>query len=148
MVATVVWRLTLHHMQDIACEYGSLKTTCQIDFTFCYGLCTSTSNTSNIIDLGHSMKIKMATTTVWRLTLYPKQDIFCESVSLKTAYLINLQLIFGHPMKNKMAAIAGWLFIYSKLFHRFISCHMVVAPVIAVGCFSCRTYYNGLTNKL
>ena len=34
MAATAVSRLTLYPMHDIACEYGCLKTTCQIDFTF------------------------------------------------------------------------------------------------------------------
>ena len=99
MAATAVWRLTLYPMQDIACDCGSLKTACQIDFTFWYGLCTS--NTPNIIDLGHSTKIKMAVTAVWRLTLYPMQDIFCESGSLKTAYLINFHLISGILWKTK-----------------------------------------------
>ena len=57
MAAIAVWRLTLYPMQDIACECGSLKSACQIDFTFWYGLFTS--YTSNIIDLGHSTKIKI-----------------------------------------------------------------------------------------
>ena len=75
MAATAVWRLPLYPMQDIACECGRLKTAYQIDFPFWYGLCTS--NTSNIIDLGHSMEIKMASIAVSRLTLYPMQDITC-----------------------------------------------------------------------
>ena len=64
MAATVVWRLTLYPMQDIVCECGSLKTYCQIDFTFWYGL--NNSKASDAIDLGHSTKIKMAATAVWR----------------------------------------------------------------------------------
>ena len=38
MAATAVWRFTLYPMQEIACERSSLKTACQIDFTFWYGL--------------------------------------------------------------------------------------------------------------
>ena len=34
MATTAVRRLTLYPMQDIACEHGSLKYTCLIDFTF------------------------------------------------------------------------------------------------------------------
>ena len=60
MATTTGWRLTLYPMQDIVCEYGSLKTACPIDFTFLYGL--DTTRISNAIDLGHSTKIKMAAT--------------------------------------------------------------------------------------
>ena len=87
MAATAVWRLTLYPMQDIVCERGSLKTTCRIDITFWYDL--NTTETSDAIDLGHSTKIKMAATAVWRLTLYHIQDIACECGSLKTACRIN-----------------------------------------------------------
>ena len=73
MAATAVWRITLNPMQDIACEYNILKNACRIDFTFWYGL--NTTNTRDAIDLGHSTKTKMAATAVWRLTLYPMQDI-------------------------------------------------------------------------
>ena len=34
MAATAVGRLTLYPMQDIACERGTLKNACQIDFTY------------------------------------------------------------------------------------------------------------------
>ena len=81
MAATAVWRLTLYPMQDIACERDILKTACQIDFTFWYGL--NTTKTWDAIDFGHSTKTKMAATAVWRLTLYPMQDISCECGSLK-----------------------------------------------------------------
>ena len=49
MASTAVGRLTLYPIQCIACEYGSLKTACRIDFTFWYGFYTS--NTSGIIHL-------------------------------------------------------------------------------------------------
>ena len=87
MVATAVWRLTLYPMQDIACERDNLITACRIDFTFWYGLYIT--KTSNAIDLGHSTKTKMAATAVWRLTLYPMQDIACECSSLKTTCRID-----------------------------------------------------------
>ena len=73
MAAIAVWRLTLYPMQDIACERSRLKTAFRIDFTFWYGL--NTIKTSDGIDLGHSTETKMAATAVWRLTLYPLQDI-------------------------------------------------------------------------
>ena len=47
------------------------------------------------IDLGPSKKNKMATTAVGRLTLKPIQEIACERESLKTAHLIDFQLILG-----------------------------------------------------
>ena len=119
MVATAVWRLTLYPMQDIACERGRVKTACQIDFTFWYDL--NTTKTSDTIDLGHSSKTKMATTAVWRLTLYPMQDIACERGRVKTACQIDLTFWYdlnttktsdtfdlGHSSKNKMAATAVW----------------------------------------
>ena len=87
MAATAVWRLTLYPMQDIACEHDILKTAYRIDFTFWYGL--NTTKTWDAIDLGHSTKTKMAATAVWRLTLYPMQDISCECGSLKTACRID-----------------------------------------------------------
>ena len=83
MAATAVWRLTLYPIQNIACECGRLKTAFRIDFIFWFGL--NTTNTSDAIDLGHSTKTKMAATAVWRLTLYPMQDISCERGRLKTA---------------------------------------------------------------
>ena len=82
MAATAVWILTLYPMQDIGCERDILKIACRIDFTFWYGL--NTIKTSDAIDLGHSTKTKMAATAVWRLTLYPMQDIACEHNILKT----------------------------------------------------------------
>ena len=71
----------------IACERDILKTACQIDFTFWYGL--NTTKTSDAIDMGHSSKTKMAATAVWRLTLYPIQDIACERDILKIACRID-----------------------------------------------------------
>ena len=65
MAATSVWRLILYPMHDIACEHNILKTACQIDFTFWYGL--NTTKTSDVIDLGHSTKTKMAATAVYCL---------------------------------------------------------------------------------
>ena len=119
MAATAVWRLTLYHIQDIACERDILKTACQINFTFWYGL--NASKTSNAIDSGHSTKTKMAATAVWRLTLYPIQDIACERAILKTACQIDFTfwygrnitktsdaIDFGHSTKTKMAATAIW----------------------------------------
>ena len=87
MAATAVGRLTLYPMQDIACERDSLKTACWIDLTFSYGL--NTIKAWDAIDFGHSTKTKMATRAVWRLTLYPMQDISCECGSLKTACRID-----------------------------------------------------------
>ena len=46
----------------IAFESDILKTAYRIDFTFNYGL--NTTKTWDAIDLGHSTKIKMATTAV------------------------------------------------------------------------------------
>ena len=119
MASTAVLRLTLYPMQDIACERDILKTACQNDFTFWYGL--NTTKTWDAIDLGHSTKTKMATTAVWRLTLYPMQDIACERDSLKTACWIDLTfwyglkttktldaIDFGHSTKTKMATTAVW----------------------------------------
>ena len=96
----------------IACERDILKTACRIDFTFLYGL--NTTKTLGAIDLGHSMKTKMAATAVWRSTLYPIQDIASEGDILKsdcqidftfwydlyttkTSYAID----FGHSTKNQ-----------------------------------------------
>ena len=66
-----------------ACERDILKTACQIDFTFWYGL--NNTETSDAIDLGHSTKTKMATTSFRRLTLYHIQNIACERDRFKTA---------------------------------------------------------------
>ena len=74
-------------LSTIACERDILKTANGIDFTFSYDL--NTTKTSDAIDLGHSMKTKMATTAVRRLTLYPMQDIACEHDILKTACRID-----------------------------------------------------------
>ena len=103
----------------IACERDILKTACRIDFTFWYGL--NTTKTSDAIDLGHSTKTNMAATAVWRLTLYPMQDIACEHDILKTACQIDFTfwyglnttktsdaIDFGHSVKTKMAATAVW----------------------------------------
>ena len=87
MAATAIWRLTLYPMQDIASERDILKTACQIDFTFWYGLYTT--KTWDAIDFGHSTTTKMPATAVWRLTLYPMQDISCECGSLKSACRID-----------------------------------------------------------
>ena len=119
MAATAIWRLTLYPMQDIACERNILKTACQIDCTFWYGI--NTNKTLDAIDFGHSTKTKMAATAVWRLTLYPMQDIACERDSLKTACWIDFTFWyglnttktsdandFGHSTKTKMAATAVW----------------------------------------
>ena len=62
-------------MQDIACERGSLKSACLIDFTFWKGLYIC--NTSDAIHLGPTTKNKMAATAVRRLKFYPMQDIAC-----------------------------------------------------------------------
>ena len=119
MAATAVWRLTFYPIYDIACERGSLKTSCQIDLTFWYDF--NTTKTLEAIDLGHSAKTKMATTAVWRLTLYPIQNIACESSRLKTACRIKFTFLYDlnttktsdaidlrHFMKTKMAATAVW----------------------------------------
>ena len=76
----------------IACEREILKTTCVIDFIFGYGL--NTTKTLDAIDLGHSTKTKMAATAVWRLTLYPMQDIACERGRVKTTCQIDNILIW------------------------------------------------------
>ena len=100
----------------IACERDILKTACRIYFTFWYGL--NTTMTSDTIDLGHSTKTKMVATAIWRLTLYPMQDIACECDILKTAYQVDFTfwyclntttsdaIDFGHSIKTKMAATA------------------------------------------
>ena len=77
----------------IACERDNLKTACQIDFTFWYDL--NTTKTSDAIDYGHSMKTKMAATAVWRLALYPIQEISCERDILKTACQIDFTFWYG-----------------------------------------------------
>ena len=64
-------------------------------------------------------KIKMPTTAVWRLTLYPMKDIVCECGSLKTACWIDFTFWYGlnttktsdtidlgHSTKIEMAATA------------------------------------------
>ena len=99
MAATAVWRLTLYPMHDIACEHDILKTACQIDFTFWYGL--NTTKTSDAIDLGHSTKTKMAATAVWRLTLYPMHNIACERDILKTACRIDFTFWYGAFYENQ-----------------------------------------------
>ena len=119
MAATAVRRLTLYPIQEISCERDILKTACQIDFTFWYGL--NIIKTSDAIDLGHSTKTKMAATAVWRLTLYPIQDIACECDILKTACQIDFTfwcglnitktsdaIDLGHFTKTKMAATTVW----------------------------------------
>ena len=125
MAAIAVWRLTLYPIQDIACERDILKTACQIDFTFWYGL--NTTKTLDAIYLGHSTRTKMATIAVWRLTLYPIQDIACERDILKTACQIDFTFWFslnttktsdsidlGHSTKTMMAATSVWrLTLYS-----------------------------------
>ena len=52
-------------LSTIACEHDILKNACLVGFTFWYGITTKTSDT---FDLGHSMKTKMVTTAVSRLT--------------------------------------------------------------------------------
>ena len=101
----------------IACERDILKTDCQINFTFWYGL--NITKTSDAIDLGHSTETKMAATAVWRLTLYPIQNIACERDRLKTTHRIDFLFWYGlnttttldaidlgHSTKTKMAATA------------------------------------------
>ena len=56
-------------MQNIACERDILKTACQIDFTFWYGIYTT--KTSDAIDLGHSTKTKMATHSSLKINIVP-----------------------------------------------------------------------------
>ena len=60
------------HPSTIAFERDILKAAYLIYFIFWYGL--DIIKNSDAIDLGHSTKIKMATTAVWRLTLYPIHD--------------------------------------------------------------------------
>ena len=117
MAAISVWRFTLYPIQDIACECDILKNACQINFTFWYGL--NTTKTSDIIDLGYFIKTKMATTSVWRLSLCPIQNIACERSRLKTTHRIDFVFWYGlnttttldaidlgHSTKTKMAATA------------------------------------------
>ena len=79
------------------------------------------TKTSDAIDLGHSAKTKLAAAAVWRLTLYPMQDIACEHDILKTGCLIDFTFRYGrittktsdavdlgHSTKTKMAATAFW----------------------------------------
>ena len=125
MVATAVWRLTLYPMQDIACEHDILKTACRIDFTFWSGL--KTTKTSDKIDLGHSTKTKMAATSIWRLTLYPMQDIACESDSLKTACWIDLTFWYGLNTTKTWDAIDFWA-IYKNQDGRHSSLKINIVP--------------------
>ena len=103
----------------IACEHEILKSAYLIDFVFWYGL--NTTKTLDAIGFGHSTKIKMATTAVWRLILYPTQDISFENGSLKTACRIAFTFWYGldttktsdaidlgHSTKIKMATRAVW----------------------------------------
>ena len=108
LATTAVWRLTLYPIIDIACEHDILRTACQIDITFWYGL--NITKTSDAIDLGHSTKTKMAATTVWRLTLYPIQNIACECDRLKP--LVGLTSYFYMtliPLRPWMLLIWGIL---------------------------------------
>ena len=54
MAATVVGRLTFYSLHDMACERDILKSVCQFDCTFSYGL--NTTETSDTIDFGQSQK--------------------------------------------------------------------------------------------
>ena len=111
-----VWRLTWYPMQDIDCECHGLKTACQINFTFWYGL--DTTKTSNAIGLGHSKKNKMAASEVGRLTLYHIQNIACERGSLKTAQLILDILWKQNGCHNRMTVISSSII---HLFNDFIT---------------------------
>ena len=55
--------------------------------------------------LGRSTKTKMATTAVWRLTLYPMQDIVCKRSWLKSACLIDFTFWYGLYISNTSYAI-------------------------------------------
>ena len=107
-------------LSAIACECDMLKTAYLIDFIFWHGL--NITKTLDAIGLGHSSKIKMAATAVWRLTLYPMQDIVCESCSLKSACRIDFTFWYDpnttetsdaidltHSTNIKMAATAVWI---------------------------------------
>ena len=92
----------------IAFERDILKSACQIDFTFWCGL--HTTKTSQAIDFGHSTKTKMAATSVWRLTLYPIQDMACGRDILKSACQIDFPFWYGlNTTKTSNALIWGIL---------------------------------------
>ena len=153
MAATAVWRLTLYPMQDIACEHDILKTACQIDFTFWYGLNTKTLDA---IDLGHSTKTKMAATAVWRLTLYPMQDIACEHNILKTACQIHFTFLYGinttkisdaiDSTKTKMAATAVYC-LWTRYHENRLSdwLHILIRPYFqVVNLIPCKLHLSGV----
>ena len=158
MAATAVWRLTLYPMQDISCERDILKTACRIDFTFWYGL--NTTKTSDAIDLGHSTKTKMAATAVWRLTLYPMQDISCERDILKTACRIDFTFWYGlnttktsdaidlghSSTKTKMAATAVYCLWTRYLENRLSdSLHILIRPYFqVVNLIPCKLHLSGV----
>ena len=141
----------------IACEHDILNTTCRIDFTFWYGL--NTTNTSDAIDLGHSTKTKMAATAVWRLTLYPMQDIACEHDILKTACQIDFTFWYGlnttktsdaidmgHSTKTKMAATAVYCLWTRYLENRLSdSLHILIRPYFqVVNLIPCKLHLSGV----
>ena len=143
MAATAVWRLTLYPMQDIACERDILKTACQNDFTFWYGL--NTTKTSDAIDSGHSTKTKMAATVLWRLTLYHMHAIACERDNLITACRVDFTFWYGfyttktsnainlgYSTKDKVATTAVWRLTFYPM--QDIACEC--------GSISIRTYFQ------
>ena len=87
------WPYPFVRPSTIAFERDILKTTGGIDFTFWFHL--NTTKTWDAIDLGHSTKTKMAARAIWRLTLYPMQDIACEHDILKTACRIDFTFWYG-----------------------------------------------------
>ena len=141
----------------IACERDILKIACRIDFTFWYGL--NTTKTSDAIDLGHSTKSKMAATAVWRLTLYPMQDIACEHNILKTACQIDFSFWYGlnttktsdaidlgHSTKTKMAATAVYCLWTWYLENRLSdSLHILIKPYFqVVNLIPCKLHLSGV----
>ena len=157
MADTAVWRLTLYPMQDIAYEHDILKTACQIDFTFWYGF--NITKSLDAIDLGHSTKTKMATTAIWRLTLYPMQDIACEHKFFKTACQIDFTFWYGlnttktsdaielgHSTKTKMAATAVYCLWTRYLENRLSdSLHILIRPYFqVVNLIPCKLHLSGV----
>ena len=152
MATTAVWRLTLYPIQNIAFERGILKTACWIDFIFWYGL--NATKTLEGIDLGHSTKTKMAATAVWRLTLYPVQDIACERGRLKTACWIDFTIWYGLNTTKISDAID---FGYSTniqtslkiniVLYRILMAYFQVVNVIPCKCI-CRAYNATLSVAL
>ena len=114
---------------------------------------------SDAIDFGHSTKTKLAATAVWRLTLYPMQDIACERDILKTACRIDFTFWYGlnttktsdtidlgHSTKTKMATTAVYCLWRRYLENRLsASLHILIRPYFqVVNLIPCKLHLLGV----